>query len=236
MTKDIEDRYYVLTANIRAVAEAGGVPVLIPNAGDEKTLAATLDLVDGVYLPGGNDVDPWLYGEEPVPGMGEFDPDWDALDVTAAKMALERGLPILAICRGVQVLNVAAGGTLYQDIPSQVPGALKHRQDGPRWAASHAVELAPDSRLARIFGQRTLRVNSFHHQAVKDVAPGFRAAAKAPDGIVEAIERSEGAFVVGVQWHPELMVAREPLYRALFAAFVEAAAEKAAQRAAEGQA
>jgi len=229
MTRDVEDRYYVLTANIHAVAEAGGVPVLIPNAGDEDKLAAALDLVDGLYLPGGNDVDPHLYGEEPLRGMGEFDPDWDALDVTAAKMALERGLPILAICRGVQVLNVAAGGTLYQDIPSQIPGSLKHRQEGPRWAASHGIRLEPDSRLARLFGTTSLRVNSFHHQAVKNVAPGFRATAKAPDGVVEAIERVEGPFVVGVQWHPELMVSRDPTHRVLFSAFVEAAAARAAK-------
>lgn len=231
-TKDGADRYYVDTANIRAVAEAGGVPVLIPNAYDEEKLAAALDLVDGLYLPGGVDVDPHLYGEEPVAGMGEFDPDWDALDVTAAKIALQRGLPILAICRGAQVLNVAAGGTLYQDIPSQLPGALKHSQKGPRWAASHAVTLAPDSRLAELFGTTALRVNSYHHQAVKDVAPGFRAAATAPDGVVEAIEKVDGPFVVGVQWHPELMVQREPMHQALFAAFVEAAGAGAAEKTA----
>ncbi|MFS8525251.1 MAG: gamma-glutamyl-gamma-aminobutyrate hydrolase family protein, partial [Limnochordales bacterium] len=123
----------------------------------------------------------------------------------------------------VQVLNVAAGGTLYQDIPSQVPGALKHAQKAPRWAASHAVRLEADSRLAEILGATELRVNSYHHQSVKDVAPGFRAVATAPDGIIEAVESAAHRFAMGVQWHPELMVEREPRYAALFRAFIEAA-------------
>lgn len=231
--KNGRDRYYVNTVNIRVVAEAGGVPVLIPNTFDEAKLATVLDMVDGLFLPGGVDVDPHLYGEEPVAGMGEFDPDWDAVDVTAARMALERNMPILGICRGMQVLNVAAGGTLYQDIPSQVPGALKHSQKGPRWAASHAVQLTKGSQLATIFDATELRINSYHHQAVKDVAPSLQATAVAPDGIIEAIESPEHPFVVGVQWHPELMVVREPMYKALFAAFVEAAATNEAKNVAQ---
>lgn len=229
--KEGRDRYYVNTVNIRMVAENGGVPVLLPNPFDEDKLKAALDMVDGLYLPGGVDVDPHLYGEEPLAGMGSFDPDWDAVDVVVAKAALERNMPILGICRGMQVLNVAAGGTLYQDIPSQVPGALKHSQKGPRWAASHAVELDGESRLAKTLGATELRINSYHHQAVKDVAPGFRAVANAPDGVIEAIESTQHRYAVGVQWHPELMVERDPMYKALFVDFIEAVKEaKAAVR------
>lgn len=221
--KNGRDRYYVNAVNIRAVTEAGGVPLLIPNAYDDRKLAAVLDVVDAVYLPGGVDVDPYLYGEEPVVGLGEFDPEWDAIDVVAARLALERDIPVLGICRGMQVLNVAGGGTLYQDIPSQVRGALKHAQRGPRWAASHAVEIVSNSRLAGILGTTELRVNSFHHQSVKDAAPGFQITGAAPDGVVEAIESTTHRFALGVQWHPELMVEREPMYQALFASLIEAA-------------
>lgn len=229
--KEGRDRYYVNTVNIRMVAENGGVPVLLPNPFDEDKLNAALDMVDGLYLPGGVDVDPHLYGEEPLAGMGSFDPDWDAVDVVVAKAALERNMPILGICRGMQVLNVAAGGTLYQDIPSQVPGALKHSQKGPRWAASHAVELDGESRLAKTLGATELRINSYHHQAVKDVAPGFRSVANAPDGVIEAIESTQHRYAVGVQWHPELMIERDPMYKALFVDFIEAVKEaKAAVR------
>lgn len=229
--KEGSDRYYVNTVNIRMVAENGGVPVLLPNPFDEDKLKAALDMVDGLYLPGGVDVDPHLYGEEPLAGMGSFDPDWDAVDVVLAQAALERNMPILGICRGMQVLNVAAGGTLYQDIPSQVPGALKHSQKGPRWAASHAVELDEDSRLAKTLGATELRINSYHHQAVKDVAPGFRSVANAPDGVIEAIESTQHRYAVGVQWHPELMIERDPMYKALFVDFIEAVKEaKAAVR------
>lgn len=229
--KEGRDRYYVNTVNIRMVAENGGVPVLLPNPFDEDKLKAALDMVDGLYLPGGVDVDPHLYGEEPLAGMGSFDPDWDAVDVVLAQAALERNMPILGICRGMQVLNVAAGGTLYQDIPSQVPGALKHSQKGPRWAASHAVELDGESRLAKTLGATELRINSYHHQAVKDVAPGFRSVANAPDGVIEAIESTQHRYAVGVQWHPELMVERDPMYKALFVDFIEAVKEaKAAVR------
>lgn len=231
-TKGGRDRYYVNAVNIRAVTEAGGVPVLIPNAFDGRKLEAVLDVVDGILLPGGVDVDPHLYGEEPVSGLGEFDPEWDAVDVVVARLALERDVPVLGICRGMQVLNVAGGGTLYQDIPSQVRGALKHSQRGPRWAASHSVEIAHDSRLAGLLGTTGLRVNSFHHQSVKDAAPDFWVTATAPDGVVEAIESVNNRFALGVQWHPELMVEREPMYRDLFAALIEAASAARAARTA----
>lgn len=220
---DGKDRYYVNNAVIRSVAEAGAVPVLIPYTRDDDKLAAAIDVVKGVVLPGGADVDPHLYGEQPLPGLGNVDPDWDALDVTAARIALKRNIPVLGICRGMQVLNVAAGGTLWQDIPSQVEGALQHVQKAPRWAASHHITVDEDSIVGRLLGTR-LRVNSFHHQGVKQVAPGFAVTAKADDGIVEAIESEQHPFALGVQWHPEVMLESSPEQRKLFVAFVQAAA------------
>jgi putative glutamine amidotransferase len=136
---------------------------------------------------------------------------------------LENGVPIFAICRGIQVLNVAAGGTLVQDIPSQVSDPIKHQQEAPRWYATHDISIQPGSRLAELAGGRALRVNSFHHQAVRQVGAGLRVAASAPDGIIEAIEGTTSRFVLGVQWHPELMVDHYPTAQKLFDEFVQAA-------------
>lgn len=222
-TSNQRDRYYVNNAEIRAVTAAGGVPILLPYMNDEKKLAAALDFVGGVLLPGGVDVDPHLYGEEPIRGLGRIDPDWDALDVTAAKIALERDIPVLGLCRGMQVLNVAAGGTLWQDIPGQVTEALQHAQKAPRWAATHGITIEEDSLLGELLGS-SMRVNSYHHQAVKDAGDGMRVTAKAMDGIVEAVEAPDRRFALGVQWHPELMVDTDAVQRKLFERFVEAAA------------
>lgn len=222
-TANGRDRYYVNNTGIRCVTEHGGVPILIPYTKDDDKLAAALALVDGVLLPGGADVDPHLYGEEPLRGLGRVDPDWDALDVTGARMALEQNIPVLGLCRGMQVLNVAAGGTLWQDIPSQVDDVLQHSQKAPRWAATHGIAIEGDSILGELLGT-SLRVNSYHHQAVKDAGEGMRVTATASDGIVEAIENPDHAFAVGVQWHPELMTESDPIQRKLFERFIEAAA------------
>ena len=217
------DRWFVKAPYIRAVMEAGGIPLLIPPTWDEELLGRCLDRVDGLLLTGGVDVDPGLYGQAPHAALGRVDREWDALDVTAARLALARDLPVLGICRGVQVLNVAAGGTLYQDIPSQVANALQHQQSEPGWQATHEVTVAPDSRLAGILEATVVPVNTFHHQAVLDVAPGFRASAWAADGVVEGIESMVHRFALGVQWHPELMTERDAVQRRLFAGLVAAA-------------
>lgn len=230
-TKDGGDRYYVAYSSIRSVAEAGGVPIMIPYTNDEDKLARALQLVGGVLLPGGVDVDPELYAEEPIRGLGRIDPIWDALDVTAARIALERDIPVLGLCRGMQVLNVAAGGSLWQDIPSQVKDALQHGQKAPRWAATHRIDIEADSVLAEVLGT-SRRVNSYHHQAVKEPGRGIRVTARAADGIVEAIESTEHRFALGVQWHPELMIDSDPEQRGLFQRFVQAAAETTTRTAA----
>lgn len=218
-------------AYVSALEMAGGVPVIIPLVEDTRLADTYLQPLDGLLLAGGGDVDPARFGEEPIPQLGSVDPERDALEIALAEKALAADLPVLGICRGIQVLNVAAGGTLYQDLPSQVPHALKHDQSAPRWYPCHDVRLEPDSMLARLFQAETLRVNSFHHQAVRVVAQPFRVAAKAKDAVIEAMESRAHTFVVGVQWHPECMVERYPVQRLLFTAFVKAAKAARARRA-----
>ena len=222
-TKDGVVRVGMTRDYVHAVALAGGLPVLLPVLDGDAAIRGLLDVVQAVLLAGGGDLDPQRFGEEPLPQLGQVDPERDAFELTLARLALERDMPVLGICRGIQVLNVAAGGTLYQDIATQVPRALMHDQRAPRWYPCHEVRVEEETLLASIFGAETVRVNSFHHQSVKVVAPPFRVSAKARDSVVEAIESREHRFVVGVQWHPECMVERYPAQRQLFVALVEAA-------------
>ncbi len=215
-------KFYMHQPYVDRILEAGGLPILFPFLAEQQ-LQSVLASVHGVLLPGGIDVDAALFGEEPHPKCGEINPLWDAMDVSLVRMARGMGLPLLAICRGIQILNVALGGGLVQDIPSQVPRAIQHAQDAPRWHGSHAVHIRRDSKLASLMETSSIMVNSFHHQAVGRLAPGFNASAHAADGVVEAIESSAGPFALGVQWHPELMTARQPLMQRLFGALVEQA-------------
>jgi len=211
---------------VESVKRAGAEPLVLSNADDP---ARVLDRVDGLLLTGGLDVDPALYGEAPHPTT-ETAPERDRFEVPLSKAAVERDVPIFAICRGVQVLNVAAGGTLVQDIPSAVHTAIDHSVTVPKDHIAHAVRVTPDSRLAGALGPatplETCAVNSRHHQSVGRVAPGFVVTAVSPDGIVEAIERPASAFCVGVQWHPENFW-RSGEFAPLFEAFVAAAATRA---------
>jgi len=192
---------------------------------DETVLRALYERLDGLLLSGGGDVEPNRYGEEPIRELGPVDPPRDALELPLARWAVADGKPVLGICRGVQVLNVALGGTLYQDIPAQLQSELVHdssftRQDWTYMA--HELRLAPDSQLAQIFGQTTFPINSLHHQSLRAVAPGLHAVGWAPDGVVEAVEGNNGHFLVGVQCHPEaLQSVADPRWRALFRRFVE---------------
>lgn len=204
----------------RAVAAAGGLPVLLPPLPGDP--AEALGAIDGLLLAGGVDVDPLEFGEEPLRRSGEIQPDRDRCELPLCRAALARGVPVLGVCRGHQVLAVAAGGTLYQDLPTQVPGCLKHSQQAPRWHPTHTVRIQPGSRLARILPLE-LRVNSFHHQAVRGVPPGWTAAAAAMDGVNEAIESLAHPFAIGVQWHPEAMWDRPYHHNALFQELVAAA-------------
>lgn len=242
--------YFIGAAYICAVTGAGGLAAVLPGGGDGAAAGAWAALLDGLILSGGGDVDPALYGEEPAAGLGRVDPDRDAFELALARAALEVGLPVLGICRGIQVLNVAAGGSLHQDVARAVPAALKHFQDAPRWHPTHRVEVAPGTLLARVIGAGegaagqggsagdgaaagplVIRVNSFHHQAVNRAAPGAVVSAVACDGVVEALEFPAHPFAIGVQWHPEGMWERDGPSRRLFSALVAAARERAARRA-----
>jgi putative glutamine amidotransferase len=196
---------------LRTLDAAGAIPVVLPPTGTDH-LEALLDRLDGLCLSGGPDLDPAAYGApERHAQLGPTEPSLDAFELSLARLALERGLPILAICRGAQALNVACGGTLHQHIES-------HRQTAPATEATHEVQIVRGSRLHRITQTTTLGVNSLHHQAVDQVGEGLRVVARASDGTIEAIEGP--GFLVGVQWHAETMSA----HRALFEALVTAAA------------
>ena len=211
-----------------AIEAAGGIPVILPLTLDEEVLTATLDRLDGLLLTGGDDVDPLRYGEDHHHKIEKTNPVRDQFDLTLARMALDRDMPILGICRGCQILNVAEGGTLYQDISAQVKNALRHPLVGiaPKWHKAHLVSLEPGSKLADIYGTQDLWTNGFHHQAVKDVAATLKAVGKTKDGVVEAVESPSHGFVVGVQWHPEMMLEKHEDVLPLFESFVQAAQGK----------
>ncbi len=217
-------------AYVTAIERAGGVPIILPSISPDN-VREIVGIVDGVLLSGGVDIDPHLYGEKPIHKMGKIDPDRDLFEIELTKEVLRRELPLLAICRGIQVLNVAAGGTLYQDIESQVKGSIKHKWhtpsglDAPPSYPTHIVKIKAGSMLHKIFGKQELRVNSFHHQAVKDVGKKFIATAWAEDEVIEAIEYTGSSFILGVQWHPEWMMNSEMMK--IFEEFVKRAAELA---------
>ncbi|MDQ1301239.1 MAG: putative glutamine amidotransferase [Chloroflexota bacterium] len=220
-------RYFQFSGNYpAALAASGALPVIIPLGLPEDLLRELFERLDGLLLAGGVDVAPEEYGETPHPKLGNVDRARDVTELTVARWALAADLPILGICRGIQTLNVAAGGSLYQDLAAQFPNASCHTftpRESPWERPTHHVDVAAGSRLAAILGTERLAVNSFHHQAVKQPAPGFIPTARADDGVVEGVEDPARRFVVGVQWHPEGMFQTDPLARQLFAAFVEAA-------------
>lgn len=206
---------------IDAVVAAGGVPLIVPNV--PEIVPQVVPLLAGLILIGGPDITPSLYTDEPVhPKTYGLHPAREQFEFGLVQAALKQEVPILGICRGIQTLNVALGGTLVQDIPDQWPGALPH---APREAevVRHPVTVEPGSYLAQIVGTLTIDANSYHHQAIKTVAPGLTPTGRAPDGVIEAVEGRDWPFVVGVQWHPELLAADEEAHAALFQALVEAA-------------
>lgn len=207
-------------ADYIASLEKAGARVRVLDAANDP-LPSALDECDGILLTGGVDVDPREYGEAPHPTV-ELDAARDAYELALARLALARNLPLLAICRGSQVLNVAAGGSLIQDLPSQHPRAIRHSITVTKDAIAHDVAIEPGTCLSVLFGSPTIAVNSRHHQAVKDVAPGFIVSATSPDGVIEAIERTNAPFCVGVQWHPENFWATGQ-FTSLFGALVDAA-------------
>ncbi|HIE39457.1 MAG TPA: gamma-glutamyl-gamma-aminobutyrate hydrolase family protein [Anaerolineales bacterium] len=217
--------YAVPQTYVGAVRKAGGIPLLLPPAFAEEGAEVLLARLDGLLLSGGGDLAAEWYGGEESPLLERVDRERDRAELALARTALRIGKPVLAICRGIQVLNVAMGGTLYADIPTQVPGALPHRpaQGQPPKASAHLVHLTPGSRLAGILGLERMMVNSFHHQAVERVGEGLAVVARAPDGIVEGVERPDHPFCLGVQWHPEMAIGNQEGMARLFQALVQAA-------------
>lgn len=221
------------------IEEGGGLPLVIAEpyrvrqgqaadaaAAAEAAAAEVLDTVDGVLITGGEDVDPEHFGESPIPAMGSIEPARDVFELALARLALARGVPYLGICRGIQMLAIAAGGTLYQDLAAQKKGdLLRHRQTpSPRYALTHFVKVEPGTLLAKLVGAGDLKVNSFHHQAVARVPEGFRVSATATDGVIEGLEAvGDGRFTIGVQWHPENLWYRNPEFLGLFKGLAEAA-------------
>jgi putative glutamine amidotransferase len=202
----------VLHANyIYVLQRVGVMPSLVSPAHDPDSVAALVRSSCGLVLSGGEDVEPARYGEDPIPQLGEVNPARDAMEWRALDVALSMDMPVLGICRGMQVLNVYLGGTLYQDLPTQRGDMINHDQDAPWSHHQHHVQCTNGSHLQRILGDCTpLEINSFHHQAVKDLAPGVRCTAQAEDGLIEGIESEHHRWVLGVQWHPERHEAEAP--------------------------
>ncbi len=195
---------YVNDDYIQAVLAGGGVPLLVPVIEDEAAIEAQVACLDALVISGGWDVDPLLWGEEPHAKLGGTLPARDAFDQMLIRAARKKGIPILGICRGIQILNVAAGGTLYQDVSEQPGCTVRHWQPSHPAQPTHTVETLPGSLIAKLIGD-TAVTNSFHHMTLRAIAPDYQVTARAKDGTVEAIESTDGSPVLGVQWHPEMM-------------------------------
>jgi putative glutamine amidotransferase len=216
----MNQRYY------HAVAMAGAAPVLIPLLDDLGTLRAIYERTDGILIPGGVDVDPATFGEQPRERLGRIDPARDRVEIQLVKWAVEDGKPVLGLCRGLQVINVALGGTLYQDLETEYPNAIKHdyfpTYGFSRDHLAHDVAVEAGSRMRHALSSSAVPVNSMHHQGIKALAGSLAASAIAPDGLIEAAESTNGSYVVGVQWHPEVFELDEPSSGLLFADFIQA--------------
>ena len=215
----------VSTANIHAIARFGGVPIVLPNLQDDG-VDAIAEMIDGLLLTGGGDIDPTLFGEEPHPRLGNIVPERDAFEIQLVQKMLEKNKPILGICRGAQILSIAAGGDMYQDIYAQSSEQLlQHDQQAPNWHASHFVHVTKGSILSDVAGVEKFKVNSFHHQAVRNIPNGFIVSGIASDGIIEAFESENHSFVMGIQWHPESLLLKDDLVSAaIFKRFIDACA------------
>ncbi len=227
---DEKESIWMLPGYMDAVTEAGGIPIMLPlrfGGGD----AAKLDeLCDGYVFTGGHDIDPGIYGEEKLLECGMTNSDRDKMEKLFFEMARKEDKPVLGICRGLQMINALMGGSLYQDLPSERPSMTEHHMKPPYDRKAHGVRVIKSSSLYGICGREELPVNSYHHQAIKDLAPGLSAMAVSDDGLIEAAEDRSRRFLMAVQWHPEFLYERDECSIKLFRAFVDAAAEYEAEK------
>lgn len=219
-----EPTYFLRARYIRAIEELGGVPLILPLAEDHSIRRHLLKGVQGLLLTGsGPDLPPRLYGERQAYPFQVVSRRRYDFELDLARMAADRRLPMLGICGGMQAMNVALGGSLVQDIPSQITSSLQHRSPWPATRLCHSINVASSSLLCKIVGASTIRVNSSHHQSIKRAAPSLSVSAVASDGVIEAVESSNHPFLLGVQWHPEFLYERHKIHRRLFIAFLKAA-------------
>ena len=216
-----EDLLSVPLSNVRAITQFGGVPVVLPNL-EMDGIEEIASTIDGLLLTGGGDIDPTLFGEEPLPGLGNIVPERDRFEVALIHKMLKLNRPILGICRGAQIMSIAMGGDMYQDIYSQRDGSLlQHDQQAPNWYGSHFVEVTEGSLLRKIVGVDKFKVNSYHHQALRNMPEGFIVSGVASDGVIESFESTKHTFVMGVQWHPESLISKNDVNSlAIFEAFI----------------
>lgn len=216
-----EDLLSVPLSNVRAITQFGGVPIVLPNL-EMDGIEEIASTIDGLLLTGGGDIDPTLFGEEPLPGLGNIVPERDRFEVAIIQKMLKLNKPILGICRGAQIMSIAMGGDMYQDIYSQRDGSLlQHDQQAPNWHGSHFVEVTEGSLLRKIVGVDKFKVNSYHHQALRNMPEGFIVSGVASDGVIESFESTNHTFVMGVQWHPESLISKNDVNSlAIFEAFI----------------
>lgn len=213
----IQDRY------ARALEAAGAVPVVLPVLPSSRNINAMIDRLDGLLVSGGNfDIHPRFYGEKPIRSLGEIKEERTDFELGLIALALKRDMPLLGICGGAQAINVALGGSLYQDIDAQYPDRIEHQRSDIKDRGGHRIAIHEGTKLRKIVGRPSLQVNTTHHQAVKQPGKNLLVDASADDGIIEGIESAAHRFVVGVQWHPEFLVQRDAAQRKIFAAFVQA--------------
>jgi putative glutamine amidotransferase len=219
--------YAINRSYVHAVESGGGIPILVPMMNDLSTLTALLSRLDGLLLPGGIDLHPSRYGEEVHPLTEEADHELDEFEITLASWAFQQDIPVLGVCRGMQLINIVLGGTLFQDIDDQYPNSIAHsHRDWPRTHLAHHIIIEPGSRMETILGTREVKVNSLHHQAIKDPGKGVCITGRAPDGIPELLEVTGYRFVMAAQSHPEEIYSIEPAFKRLFAAFVQASSSR----------
>lgn len=218
------ERAYLNESYIKAVLEAGGIPIVLPIIDDLSLVSTQIACCDGIILSGGQDIHPMFYSEQQHKHLGDVDSKVDRYQLEVARTAIENDTPLLGICKGMQIMNVATGGSLYQDLEEMNKPLLKHLQSGKTYETAHSISIENNSTMFELFGQ-SLDVNSYHHQAIKQLGDGLKVTALSDDGVIEAVEMNNKRLVMGVQWHPELMALKNDKILRLFKLLIERANE-----------